>query len=43
VRPIPESVVWATTFHRLRQACIVSADHDLTLDLRLGLELANEH
>lgn len=36
VRRIPESVVWATTFHRLRHACIVSADHDLTLELRLG-------
>jgi hypothetical protein len=42
VRPIPEAVVWATTFHRLRHACIVSADHDLALELRLGLHVADK-
>ena len=42
VRSIPEAVVWAKTFHRLRAACILSADHDLTLELRLGMDVAGE-
>jgi hypothetical protein len=36
VRSIPEAVVWAKTFHRLREACLLSADHGARFDLRLG-------
>lgn len=37
VRPIPEVLVWAKTFHRLRDACTLAAASSLTVRLLLAM------